>query len=82
MRDLLLFGIGVVLLIELTKNKSSQTTADNTPDLTGPEMATMGAMYNYNPSGLKGALPYQPYGVRWGSGNRYWDTTKKAQLAI
>lgn len=82
MKDLLLFGIGVLVLLEITKNKGSQTPANNLPAQTAPEMPTMGALYNYNPSGLKGALPYQPYGVRWGSGNRYLDTTKKAQLAI
>jgi hypothetical protein len=83
MRNLLLFGIGVLVGMELAKSrKASQTPADNSPALTDNQTPTMGGLYQYNPSGLKGAIPYQPYGVRWGSGNQYLDTTKKAQLAI
>lgn len=69
--------------MELAKSRqTSQTPADNSPALTAPQTPTMGALYQYNPSNLKGAIPYQPFGVRWGSGNQYLDTTKKAQLAI
>jgi hypothetical protein len=80
MRDLLLFGIGVLVGMELAKSRKAGQTPG--PALTDNQTPTMGALYQYNPSGLKGAIPYQPYGVRWGSGNQYLDTTKKAQLAI
>lgn len=87
---LLLFGIGVLVGMELAKRK--QTPPDNQttpPPITVKQYRTD---YQVNParvgaldffqSYLTGARPDHPYQVRWGSGNQYLDTTKKAQMVI
>lgn len=36
----------------------------------------------YFPSRLPGARPEMPYGVRWGSGEQFQDTTRKANMVL
>lgn len=39
-------------------------------------------MNGFWPSGLPGARPYMPYGVRWVAANRMKDTTRKAKMVL
>jgi len=39
-------------------------------------------MQGFFPSGLPGARPYMPYGVRWVAANRMKDTTIKAKMVL
>lgn len=39
-------------------------------------------MNGFFPSGLTGARPYLPYGVRWVEANRMKDTTIKAKMVL
>jgi len=84
MREIMFFGIGLWLGMQLSKQSAGATPPPpitTKPKLDQPqqELATVGG---YFPSYLNNARPQHPYQVRWGSGNNYYDTTKKAQLVI
>lgn len=86
MRNILLIAIGGLILLELSKR--SQRQQDITPPpVTIPEEKNIPAheksrVSGFYPSGLTGARPQQPFQVRWGNGNNFLDTTKKARLAL
>ena len=88
MRNILLIAIGGLILLELSKRSQQQTITP--PPITRPpadyekiipayEKPKMAGFYS---SGLPGARPQHPFQVRWGDGNNFLDTTKKARLAL
>lgn len=79
MKDLLLFGIGFLVGMQLAKSQPIQT---GTPPPPPPVPGGNGQPVSYYPSKLLGAQPAQPYQVRWGTGIIQKDTTLKAMMAI
>lgn len=75
-----LAGIGIYLITR-RKNDTAATPPPpvQTRDIPASEKARVSG---YFPSYLTGARPEYPYQVRWGSGNNFMDTMKKAQLVI
>lgn len=77
---LALAGIGFYLL---TRRKTGTTATTPPPaqtkTLPAGQAPTMGGYYS---SFLPGARPESPFQVRWGDGNNFEDTTKKARLVV
>lgn len=84
MRDILFLAAGVLILMELTKRR--QTGGAPPPPIPDQEKALLAygtpRVGGYFPSYLPGARPQSPFQVRWGDGDNFLDTTKKARLAI
>lgn len=79
MKDILIFGFGLWVGLQLAKSQPIQTgTPPPPPDVTGGN----GQPISYFPSGLLGAKPVQPFQVRWGTGIVRADTTRKAQMVL
>ena len=86
MKDVLLLAIGGLILMQLVKRSPATTTippitlpSDQEKALLKYDTPRMGGFFG---SGIPGARPQQPFQVRWGDGNNFMDTTKKARLVV
>jgi len=88
MRNILLIAVGALILMELSKrNRGATPPPSTTPTVQKDGMEILPQYEKARVAGFfssqrPGARPELPFQVRWGSGNRFLDTTKKAQLAI
>lgn len=85
MKDVLLLALGGLILMQLVKRSPATTIppvtlpSDQEKALLKYDTPRMGGFFG---SGIPGARPQQPFQVRWGDGNNFMDTTKKARLVV